>query len=73
MSFSTNMVNNVTDVWIKLNAKWQGEHADAFYNDYIVRISETVEEYDKACAEVRLLSAEFNNALEALEQSLSEE
>ena len=73
MSVRTNMVNNVTDVWIKLNTKWQGEHAEAFYNDYIVRIRETVEEYDKACAEVRTIAVEFNNALEALEQSLSEE
>jgi hypothetical protein len=64
---------DVQDVWVKLNARWRGEDADAFHREYIVKISEIVDSFDDACFELSSLSAECMKELNTLEQTLMDQ
>ena len=60
----------VQDVWAKLNSSWYGEGTDAFHREYIVKIAETAEEFEAACAALDDLTSELSKELQAIEQSL---
>ena len=73
MSEKSRISADLQDVWVKLNARWRGEDADAFHREYIVKISEIVDTFDDACSELRRLSAECMKELNSIEQTLMDQ
>lgn len=71
MSSRKAIVTEVQDVWTKLNAKWTGDDANAFQQQYIVKISETTELFENACADLVSISTEFAKELQLIEHSLA--
>lgn len=71
MSSKKAIVTEVQDVWTKLNAKWTGDDANAFQQQYIVKISETTELFENACADLVSISNEFAKELQLIEHSLA--
>lgn len=66
------IAGEIQEAWTKLNAKWHGEPAEAFYREYILRLSEISESFEDSCASISDLSAKFSKELQALERSLAE-
>lgn len=64
--------SGVIEVWTKLNNRWNGEAADVFYREYIVRISEITESFENSCGGLDQITSEMSNELDMLEQSLSD-
>lgn len=58
----------VQNSWAKLNARWQGEDANAFHREYIVKISEVIDSFDSACLELESIASELQKELQAIEQ-----
>lgn len=71
MSSKKAIAAEVQEVWSKLNAKWKGEDANAFHRQYIVKISETAESFEDACAELGNVSSELSKELQMIEHSLA--
>lgn len=71
MSSKKAIVTEVQDVWTKLNAKWIGDDANAFQQQYIVKISETTELFEIACADLVSISTELAKELQLIEHSLA--
>ena len=71
MSSKKAIAAEVQEVWSKLNAKWKGEDATAFHRQYIVKISETAESFEDACAELGNVSSELSKELQMIEHSLA--
>lgn len=71
MSSRKAIAAEVQDVWSKLNARWKGEDANAFYRQYIVKINETAESFEDACADLGSISSELSKELQMIEQSLA--
>ena len=71
MSSKRVIAANVQEVWSKLNSQWRGTDADAFYNEFVVRISETAEYFEDACAELESVSSELMKELDEVERSLA--
>ena len=71
MSSKKAIAAEVQDVWSKLNSRWQGEDANAFHRQYIVKITETAESFEDACADLGSISSELSKELQMIEQSLS--
>lgn len=70
MSSKKAIAAGVQDVWSKLNNRWKGEDANAFHRQYIVKITETAESFEDACAELGSISSELSKELQMIEQSL---
>lgn len=70
MSEKYQMSSNVQEVWEKLNTRWKGEDATAFHREYIVKISEIVDNFDDACSELSKVSSECIKELNSIEQTL---
>jgi len=70
MSGKKQMSSEVQEVWEKLNTRWKGEDATAFYREYIVKISEIVDIFDDSCSELSNVSSECIKELNLIEQAL---
>lgn len=57
--------------WAKLNTKWQGDAANAFHRQYIMRLTEVSDTFEDACADLENTSEKLLKELQALEQSLA--
>lgn len=68
MSKREGVSTEVQNAWSKLNARWQGEDANAFHREYIVKISEVTDSFDSACLELESISSELQKELQAIEQ-----
>ena len=66
MSSKRAIAVEVQDVWSKLNNRWKGEDANAFYRQYIVKIAETAESFEDACAELSNISSELSKELQMI-------
>lgn len=71
MSSKREIAVGVQDAWIKLNSRWKGEDANAFYRQYILKITETAESFEDACADLVDISSELSKELQMIEQSLA--
>ena len=71
MSCEREISVNVQEVWSKLNGRWQGPHADAFHREHIVRITETTEAFEDACADLVSLADSALKEMQIIEQNLA--
>lgn len=71
MSSKKAIAAGVQDVWSKLNGRWHGEHADSFHRQYVVKITETAEAFEDACAELDDVSATLSREMQMIELSLA--
>ncbi len=57
--------------WAKLNARWQGEDADAFHREYIAKLSELAASFACACQQLESASSELQEVLTSIEQRIT--
>lgn len=71
MNSKKEITAEVQDVWSKLESRWKGEDATAFHREYIVKIAETAEMFEKACTELNDISSNLAKELQMIENSLA--
>ena len=62
---------NIQEMWEQLSNKWQGDDATAFYREYVIKISEMIESFNKECSELNEKASECMVQLNIIEQTLS--
>lgn len=71
MSSKKEIATEVQHVWSKLESRWKGEDAAAFHREYIVKINETAEMFEKACADLGDISSNLSKELQMIENGLT--
>lgn len=59
------------EAWMKLNSKWQGEAAEAFRREYIVKASDILYSFEAAYSELSSISSELESELQGIENTLA--
>ena len=62
---------SIQEIWKQLSDKWQGDDATAFYREYVIKISEIIDSFDKECSEFNEKASECMDQLNIIEQTLS--
>jgi|GEM_PF-4198375 len=73
MNKKSRLSENVRDAWVKVNAKWKGEDADAFYGEYVTRITEIVDSFENVCQDLESSSNELLSELKTVEMESEEQ
>lgn len=60
--------DQISSMWEKLNYKWNGEDADAYYKEYVMSIIDAANMISDTCKEINMLSSEFYRELQSFEQ-----
>lgn len=71
MSSKQKISLTVNEIWTKLNSKWKGEAADAFYQSYIMKLTEIAEEVENSGCELSSKCEELSKQISLLEQSMN--
>jgi len=71
MSRKESVSDSVRNAWAKLNTKWQDEGAEIYYGDYVIRMVEVADKFNKACSKLEDVSAELQRELKIVEQKLN--
>lgn len=58
------------EIWTKVNSKWQGDDANAFYREYSSRIIETSQQFEKSCGNLKQQTEVFSKELQLVYQNL---
>ena len=56
---------NIEELWTALHARWYGEAADAFWQNYVFELQKNADDFESACAE---LGQQVENLSEKLQQ-----
>ena len=72
MSTKSGLQSSMQESWSKLSQRWQGADAQAFHSQYVVKISETIEDFEHSCDKLTDLSSAFLKELQNLVHSVAE-
>lgn len=70
MSGKEDITSTLTEAWAKLSAQWQGEAYKGFYERYVIKMMETVEDFEKACTELEAGATELLKKLQMIEHNI---
>ena len=70
MSSTQEITFSLNEVWGKLSARWTGEGADAFHQQYITKMTEVIEGFEVACSDLSVGAAELSKKLQLIEQGI---
>ena len=70
MSSKQEILTNLNEVWGKLSIRWTGEDSTAFYQQYIAKMDEVVEDFEKACSDLSVGAADLAKKLELIEHDI---
>ena len=70
MSSKQEITFSLNEVWGKLSARWTGEGADAFHQQYITIMTEVIEGFEVACSDLSVGAAELSKKLQLIEQGI---
>lgn len=70
MSSEQEIASSLNEIWEKLHTKWSGEDSNAFYQQYILKMTETIEFFETTCSDLRAGAADFSKKLQLIEQSI---
>lgn len=70
MNSGSQISSTFNEVWGKLNARWKDEASEAFYQQYVLKMSETIEEFERACSDLNVGAAALSKKLQAIEQNI---
>ena len=62
----------VSQAWARTRTGWQGEHADFFYEDYILKLQEIAERTDTLSARLSETNQALREALAAVSQEIND-
>lgn len=58
------------EIWTKVNSKWQGEDANAFFREYSSKIIETSQQFERSCNNLKQQAEVFSKELQIVYQNL---
>ena len=70
MSSKQEITSSLNEIWGKLHARWSGEGANAFYQQYILKMTETIESFETACSDLNVGAADLSKKLQLIEQAI---
>lgn len=70
MSSKQEITSSFNEIWEKLNAQWKGEDSNAFYQQYVAKTREVIEDFEDACFDLSTRAADFSKHLQIFEQSI---
>ena len=65
------IASSLNEVWGKLSAQWKGEDSNAFYQQYIAKMAEAVEDFEEACSDLGVGVADLAKKLELIEHDIT--
>lgn len=71
MSNKQEIASTLNEVWGKLSTRWRGEDSNAFYQQYIVKMAEVVEDFEEACSDLGVGAADLAKKLELIEYNIT--
>lgn len=70
MSNKQEITSSLNEIWSKLNARWTGESANAFHQQYITKMTEVIEDFEAACSDLGVGAADLSKKLQLIEQGI---
>ena len=58
------------EIWTKVNSKWQGDDANAFFREYSSRIIESSQQFESSCGNLKQQAEAFSKELQMVYQNL---
>lgn len=71
MSNKQEIATSLIEIWGKLSLRWTGEDSRAFYQQYIAKMTEVVEDFEEACADLSAGAADLAKKLELVEHDIT--
>ena len=65
------IASNLHEIWGKLSTRWTGEDSNAFYQQYITKMTEVVENFEDACSNLSVGAADLKKKLELIEHDIA--
>ena len=70
MSNKQEIASSLNEIWGKLSLRWTGEDSHAFYQQYIAKMTEIVNDFGEACSDLSIGSANLAKKLQLVEHDL---
>lgn len=70
MSNKQEIVVSLNEIWGKLRIQWTGEDSNAFYQQYIAKMTEVAEDFEEACSDLSVGVADLAKELELIEHDI---
>jgi len=70
MSSKQEITSSLNEIWGKLSARWTGDGAAAFHQQYIIKMAEVVEDFEMACSELSVGATSLSKKLQLIEQEI---
>lgn len=71
MSDQSEITSRLQEIWGKLRARWPGEDANLFHQQYIVKMAETAEYLETVCAQLKAGADALAKKLDQIEHDIS--
>lgn len=71
MSNKKEIESSLNEVWGKLSARWTGEDSNAFYQQYIIKMTEIIEDFEGACSDLSVVATNLLKELELIEHDIT--
>lgn len=71
MSSKQEIATSLNEVWGKLTTRWTGEDSNAFYQQYITKMTEVAEDFEEACTDLSVGAADLAMKLELIERDIT--
>ncbi|MCD7822659.1 MAG: hypothetical protein LUG86_01365 [Oscillospiraceae bacterium] len=70
MSAKHDISAGLNEIWSRLHSRWSGPPTDAFYEQYIRRMTEMIEGFEDSCDALGTGAAELSKKLELIEHDI---
>lgn len=64
------ITSGFNEIWGRLRVRWKGKDANTFHQQYVVKMSEAIEDFEGACFGLSTRAAELSKKLHIIEQSI---
>lgn len=71
MSNIQEIASCLNEIWGKLCTRWIGEDSNAFYQQYIAKMTEVAEDFEEACSNLSVGVADLAKKLELIEHDIT--
>lgn len=70
MSSKQEITSSLNEIWEKLSARWTGDDANAFHQQYITKMTEVIEDFEVACSDLSVGATDLSKKLQLIEQGI---
>ena len=70
MGTNQEITASLNEIWEKLNTRWKDENANHFYQQYMSKMTEVIEDFEAACSDLGTAAADLSKKLQLIEQSI---